>query len=92
MSEPNKKRRRIYYLLYAETEPKFLCLPYTKQRKNLLQKKSFLRKKRSWAGNKKTKNKKFFNCSHYSDEEETHKVNKYANELEVYEKTVWTAI
>ena len=27
-----KKQQRIYDLLKAETKPKFLCLPYTKQR------------------------------------------------------------
>ena len=33
MSEQEKKRQGIYDLLNAETEPKFLCLPYTMQRK-----------------------------------------------------------
>ena len=33
MSEQEKKWQRIYDLLNAETKPKFLCLPYTKQRK-----------------------------------------------------------
>ena len=33
MSELGKKRQRIYDLLKAKTKPKFLCLPYTKQRK-----------------------------------------------------------
>ena len=37
-----------------ETEPKFLCLPYTKQRK-FLSKKSFLRKRASEGLNKKRK-------------------------------------
>ena len=46
MSEQEKKRQGIYNLLNAKTKPKFLVLPYTKQRKNL-QKKSFLRKRRS---------------------------------------------
>ena len=40
MSEQEKKRQRVYDLLNAETKPKFLCLPYTKQRKKL-QGKSF---------------------------------------------------
>ena len=31
-SEQEKKRHRIYYLLNAETKPKFLCLTYTNQR------------------------------------------------------------
>ena len=41
MSEQEKKQQRIYDLLQVETKPKFLCLPYTKQRKKPLQKKSF---------------------------------------------------
>ena len=31
MSEQERKRQWIYDLLNAETKPKFLCLPYTKQ-------------------------------------------------------------
>ena len=32
MNEQEKKRQRIYDLLNAETKPKILCLPYSKQR------------------------------------------------------------
>ena len=51
MSELEKKRSRIYDLL-NETKPKFPCLPYTKQRLLFLgvfflQKKSFLKKRKS---------------------------------------------
>ena len=46
MREQEKKRKRIYDLLHAGIKQKFLCQPYTKQRKNL-PKKSFLRKNRS---------------------------------------------
>ena len=35
MSEQEKKPQRIYDFLYAETKPKFLCQPYTKQRKKI---------------------------------------------------------
>ena len=38
MSHQEKKRQRIYDLLNAETQPKFLRLPYTKQRKNFTEK------------------------------------------------------
>ena len=55
MSEQEKKRQEIYDLLNAETKPKFQSLPYTKQRKNFLQKKSFLRKSGSGRLNKKCK-------------------------------------
>ena len=33
MGGQEKKGERINYLLNAETNPKFLCLPYTKQKK-----------------------------------------------------------
>ena len=33
ISEQENKRQRIYDLLNVETKLKFLCLPYTKQRK-----------------------------------------------------------
>ena len=39
VSEQEKKRQRIYDLLNAETQPKFLCQPYTKQ-KNKTKKKN----------------------------------------------------
>ena len=42
MSKQDKKLQIIYDLLNAETNPMFLSLPYSKQRKNL-QKKSFLK-------------------------------------------------
>ena len=38
MSEREKKRQRTYDLLNAKTKPKFLCLSYTKQRKNFYRK------------------------------------------------------
>ena len=41
MSEQEKKRQRVYDLLNAETKPKFLCLPYTKQRKLFNRKRAF---------------------------------------------------
>ncbi len=44
MSEQEKKWQRIYDLLNAKTKPKFLCLPYTKQRKNFTGKEPFKEK------------------------------------------------
>ena len=55
MSEQKKKRQRIYDLLNVESKSKFICLPYAKRRKKILQKKSFLRKTSSWGLNKKEK-------------------------------------
>ena len=67
MSELEKKRQRTYDMLRVETKPKFLYLPFTKLRKvvNFLQKKIFLKKRRSRELNKKRK-------------EGLHKVNKKA--------------
>ena len=54
MIEQEKKLQRIYDLLNAETKPKFLCLPYTKQRKNFFfTEKEFLSKSGSEELNKK---------------------------------------
>ena len=55
MSEQEKKQQRIYNLLNAEIKLKFLCLLYIKQRNFFLQKKSFLRKRRSGGLKKKRK-------------------------------------
>ena len=41
MSEEEKKQQRIYDLLNAETRLKYLCLPYTKQRKTFYKKRAF---------------------------------------------------
>ena len=53
-SEQEQKGQRIYYLINAETKPKFLCLTYTKQRNIFTQEKS-LRERRSGGLNKKRK-------------------------------------
>ena len=41
ISEQEKKQQIIYDLLNAETKPKFLCLPYTKQRKKIFRIRAF---------------------------------------------------
>ena len=41
MSEQEKKQQRIYDLLNTKTKLKFLCLPYTKQRKKFYRKRTF---------------------------------------------------
>ena len=53
MSEQEKKQQRIYDFLDAETKLKFLCLPYTKQRKKIY------RKSGSEGLNKKNEKKAF---------------------------------
>ena len=57
MSEQEKSRQRIYDLLNDETKPKFLCVPYTKQRKFFLQKKGFLRERGTEGLNNNSKKK-----------------------------------
>ena len=66
MSEQEKKRRRIYDLVNAETKPKFLCLTYTEQRKKFTEKKLF-KEKGEWRIEQKMKGK-LFNCSLFGDE------------------------
>ena len=55
MSEQEKKLQRIYDLLNAETKSKFLCLPFTKQRKKFTEKELFKEKAgvEDWAKNEK---------------------------------------
>ena len=48
----SKKWHRIYDLLNAGTKLEFLCLSYTNQRKIVLQKKSFERKRGNGQQNK----------------------------------------
>ena len=97
MSEQEKKRPRIYDLLNFETKPKFLCLPYKKQR-------IFFYRKRTFKGEKgvgteqKTKSFRFFLFSPPSalataiKKDPTTSIRKHANELKVHEKTVRTTI
>ena len=50
MNEQEKKRQRIYDLINADTKLKFLCLPYTKQRKAF-----FFTEKEEWRMEEKQK-------------------------------------
>ena len=63
MNEQEKKQQRIYDFLNAKTKPKFLCLPYTKQKEFFLQKKELYKEKGEWR-TKKNK-KRIFNLSRY---------------------------
>ena len=65
MSEQEKKQQRIYDLLNAETQQKFLYQQHTKQLKSFL----FIEKelfKENGLGRIEQK-EGFFNCSHYGD-------------------------
>ena len=55
MSEQGKKWQRIYDLFNTETKPKFLCLSYTKQRKDFYKKRDLEGKGRveDWTQNEK---------------------------------------
>ena len=65
-------------MLNAETKPNFLCLSYTKQRKNFTEKELF-KEKEEWRIEKKQKTKRsLLNCHRYSDYEGPHNVNKKA--------------
>ena len=46
MSEQEKKQQRIYDLVNAESKPKILCRPNTKQRKDCKKKKKKKKKKK----------------------------------------------
>ena len=48
MSEQEKKQQRIYDLLNTKTKPKFLDLPYTKQRKFIFTEKEPFKEKWEW--------------------------------------------
>ena len=83
-----KKQQRIYDLLNAETKPKFLYLPYTKQRKNFLQEKSFLRKSGS-GGLDKKQNEDFLTAlAKVIKKDPTASIKKQTNELKVRKKTM----
>ena len=86
MSEQEKKRQRIYDLLNAETKPKFLCLLYTKQRKNLTEI-VFLRKKGSGGLHKKRKEGFLTALATVIKRGPTKSIIKHANELKFHEKT-----
>ena len=90
MSEQEKKRQRIYNLLIAETKLTFLCLPYTKQWKNL-QKKKF-KEKRSTGLDKNEK--KAFKPLLLRRLKRTpiSSIRKHDNELNFHQKTLTTAI
>ena len=62
MSE-QEKWQRIKDLLYTKTRPKFLCLPYTRQRKIIFTEKELFKEK----GKIEQKTKRLFNCSHNSN-------------------------
>ena len=43
MSEQERKRQKIYDLLNVKTKPKFLCLPYRKQRNHFFTEKELFK-------------------------------------------------
>ena len=88
MSEQGKKRQRIYDLLYVKTEPNFLCLPYTKQRKIFFfTDKELFKEKWDGALNRKRKEGFLTILSTAMKKEPTTSIRKHANELRANEKT-----
>ena len=92
MSKQEKKMPRIYDLLNAETKSKFLCRPYTKQRKKNLQKISFLRKSGSGRSNKKRKEGLLTAIATVIKKDPITSIRKHANELKVHGKIMRAAI
>ena len=64
MSEQEKKWQRIYYLLNAETKPKFICIMHKKRKKN--NEKEMFKEYGEWWIEQKTK-RNVFNSSSYGD-------------------------
>ena len=87
IKEQEKKRQSIYDLLNAEPKPKFLCLPFTKQRKKIHRKRVFLRKKGCRGLNKKQKESFLTAVATAIEKDPTTSIRKYAYELKVHEKT-----
>ena len=58
MSEQEKKRQKIDDFFNVKRKPKFLCLPYTKQRKNVYRKRAF-KEKGEWESGQKIKKMAF---------------------------------
>ena len=66
MSEQEKKNdKESMICLMPKAKPKFLCLPYRKQRKFFTGKELF-KEKGKWRTEPKAK-RRLFNCSHYDD-------------------------
>ena len=93
MSEQEKKRQRIYYLLNAETKLKFLCLPLYKTKKFFFftEKEFFLWKRRGGL-NKKRKEGFLTALATALRKDCTTSVRKHANEFKIHEKTMRVAI
>ena len=85
--DQEKKRQRIYDSLNAETKPKFLRQPYSKQKKKILLKKSSPRKTGSGGVNKKLKEDFLTALATVIKKAPTTSMRKHANELKVHEKT-----
>ena len=82
-----KKRQRIYDLLNVEI--KFLCRPYTTQRKKFTKKEVFKVKGKL---NKKRKEGFLTALATVIQKDPTMSIRKHANELKVHVKTVRTAV
>ena len=87
MSEQEKKRQKIYDLLYAETKTKFLG-----QRTFFFTEKELFKEKGSEGFNKKRKEGFLTALTTVNRKEPATTIRKHANELKVSEKSVKTAI
>ena len=95
MCKKGKKPQTIYGLLNTEIKPKFLCLLYTKERKNFFTVKELLKEKGLWRVEQKKKKRKrglLIALATVIKKNLTTSIRKHANVLKVQEKTVRTAI
>ena len=91
MSEHEKKQQRIYIWLNAETKPKFLFLPYTKQRKKMIEKEHF-KEKGEWRVERKEKRRILTALATAVKKDATTSIRKQADALKDHEKNVRTVI
>ena len=88
-----KKPHRIYDLLNAETNPIQSFFVYRIQSKeNIFTEKEHFKKKWKWRIEQKTKRSLLTALAMVIKKDSTTSIGKYANELKVYEKTVWTVV
>ena len=86
INEQEKKRQRIYDFLNAKTKPKFLCLPYTKQRKKSFTEKELFNEKEEWRVEQKRKECFLIALAMVIKKDPITSIRKHANKLKFHEK------
>ena len=90
MNEQEKKRQGIYDLLNIETKANFLCLLYTKQRKDFFSEKELFEEKKMEERIEQKKQTKIVltALAIAINKDLIMSIKNHANELKVHEKTV----